>query len=275
MADAYREIDAVNISTLKRMAVSPMQYVHDLAHPPDATTTMDRGNVSHILSLQPERARDLVAVFNGVRRAGKEWDRFQEENANKLIVRADEYADSETAAAAVRSHVLVSQYLDAGEAEKVLTWTDKETGLKCKSRLDWLSHSFPAILDLKFTNNIDARLFGMTAARLGYHLQAAFYTIAAAASGLGDLEFKIVAVQADPPHDVVVFHVDEDAMWAGEQECRRLLRMVAECRASGRWPGRYQGEQVLRLPSWAYGETTDDDDATGLDLEWSQAKEAV
>ena len=140
----------------------------------------------------------------------------------------------------------------------MLTWTDRETGLACKSRLDWLSSSQPAVLDLKFTADIDARRFGWTAARLGYHLQAAFYVMGAAANGLGELPFVIAAVQADPPHDVAIYQVDEDAMWAGEKECRRLLRMVAECRASGRWPGRYQGEQVLRLPAWAFGDENDD-----------------
>lgn len=262
MNDAYRALDGVNISTLKRMAVSPKQYVWDLANPPAASNVMDGGNAKHILALQPERARDLIAVYPGSRRAGKEWDRFQEENAGKIIRKADEYAEDGTAAEAVRTHSIVSQYLEAGEAEKVLTWTDKETGLKCKARADWISTSQPAILDLKFTADIDARRFGWTAARLGYHLQAAFYVAGAAANGLGPLPFVIAAVQADQPHDVALFLVDEDAMWAGEQECRRLLRMVAECRASGQWPGRYQGEQVLRLPSWAFGEETD----SGLDL---------
>ena len=43
-----------------------------------------------------------------------------------------------------------------------------------------------------------------------------------------------------------------------------LLRRVAQCRETGQWPGRYQQEQLLSLPTWRFED--DETDATGLDL---------
>jgi hypothetical protein len=44
----------------------------------------------------------------------------------------------------------------------------------------------------------------------------------------------------------------EDALYAGEQERRRLLIRVRECTASGEWPGAWPEESEFDLPSWAY-----------------------
>lgn len=270
--DAYREIDAINISTLKVMRDSPAKYVYRLAHPQEDRALLMVGRAGHTLTLEPEKFAAEYAVFDGPRRAGQAWAKFEMENEGKTILRADEYERCRGIADAVRSHVIAAQYLAAGEAEKVLRWKDKATGLECKARLDWLSSSVPSLADLKITASIEARIFGVRAARLGHHLQAAFYTAGARANGLGELEFKIIAVEPEPPHEVAVFHVGEDELWAGEQEVAALLQRVAECRASGQWPSRYVGEQVLRLPAWAYGESeSDEDDASGLDLEWSAA----
>jgi exodeoxyribonuclease VIII len=260
----YREMEGVNISTLKELRKSPAHYVYRLAHPREDSTGLKMGRANHTLVFEPDKWQAEYAVYPGLVRRGKAWDAFEEANQGKTILKQEEYESCLGVRDAVLAHPIVKQYLAKGEAEKVLTWTDKETGLKCKARLDLLSHSVPAILDLKGSTSIDARIFGAVAARMVYHLQGAFYRMGARANGLGELPFLIIGVECEPPHDVAVWSLDEDALYAGEEECRDLLRRVAECRASGKWPGRYEGEQVLYLPAWAIGETEDDD--TGLDL---------
>ena len=74
----------------------------------------------------------------------------------------------------------------------------------------------------------------------------------------------MVWIERDAPHDVTVTTLDEDSLYLGDEEVTELLRRVAQCRETGQWPGRYQQEQLLSLPTWRFED--DETDATGLDL---------
>lgn len=261
----YLEIDAVNWSTLKEMRRSALHYRYGVEVPREDTVRFALGRGAHTAILEPDRFPLDYAVFDGERRAGKAWDAFKEAHASRTILKAEEYAKCLAMRDAVRRHPVAAPYLERGRAEVSLTWTDPATGLPCKGRLDWESISKRAIVDIKTTSTVDARRFGALAARMGYHCQLAFYADGWAAA-LGDTPpVVIIAVEADPPHDVGVFVVDADALYAGSEECAELLAKVAACRRTGQWHGRYTEEQVLRLPAWVFADD-EDDDATGLDI---------
>jgi hypothetical protein len=88
-----------------------------------------------------------------------------------------------------------------------------------------------------------------------------YYREGLLANGL-ELDVKIIAVEADEPHDVAVFALDDDTLWAGEEMWRGALRRVANCQAQGAWPGRYEAETLLVLPPWAFPP----EDAEGLGI---------
>jgi hypothetical protein len=266
MDDRYRALDGINISTLKEIRKSPAHYVYRLANPREDETGLVLGRLNHSLVFEPEKVEKDYAIFQGKTRRGKLWDAFEAENlaAGKTILKENEYRSCLGVRDAVLAHPIARQYLAAGEAEQALQWIDQPTGLLCKMRLDFRSTSVPAIADLKGTTSTEARLFGTVAARMGYHLQAAHYVAGAKANGYGELPFVIIAVEIDAPHDVTCFALDEDTMYLAEQERQELLRLVAKCRGEGKWPGRYEGEQVLRLPAWAL--PAQEDEPTGLDL---------
>ena len=98
-------------------------------------------------------------------------------------------------------------------------------------------------------------------------MQAAFYRAGLAANDLDVPPFTIIAVESSAPHDVAVFEMDDDALWAGELLVAECLDKVAAGRFSKQWPGRYPAPQKLGLPRWApeTKESSDDLDALGLD----------
>jgi hypothetical protein len=147
-------------------------------------------------------------------------------------------------------------------------WQDAETGLACKGRLDFLSRSCPAIVDLKSTNDVSAHRFASTVAKLGYYGQAAFYGDGYETAHGELLPFVFIAVEQKPPHDVAVYTVDADTMYAGQEEYRELLRRVVTCQAADAWPGQYTEPQTLRLPSWVWPDDEDAADATDMGLEF-------
>jgi hypothetical protein len=263
MRDAeYRKIDAVNFSTLKRAAKSAADYHYGLTAPDGDSTGRAKGRLTHAAVLDPDSLmRDFVA-YDGDRR-GKVWAAFCEQHPDRTIVKADEYESALAQRDSLLAHPAAGPILrSAGEREKVITWTDEETGLACKGRLDLLAAG--VIYDLKGCPTIEAGKFGADAARMLYHAQLAFYLMGLRASGYDVQRGALIGVEHAPPYDVAVFTLTDDDLWAGEVVCRELLAKVAAGRFSGQWPGRYPEAQPIRLPAWAFPQSNEAFDILGL-----------
>jgi exodeoxyribonuclease VIII len=259
---AYQAIDAVNWTTLKEMGRSPKHYRHRLETPREDTPALAMGRAAHTAVFEPDRFILDYAVFTGPRRAGKEWDAFAAANEGRTILKTEEYQRCLAIRDAVRAHPVAARYLASGMAEHTVRWTDEETGLACKGRADWVAPMLRALVDLKTTGDVNDRIFGHTAARLGYPGQLAFYYDGLRLSGMDLEKVIIIAVESGAPHDVAVFRVDEDVLYTGREQYRGYLRRVAGCRKLGAWPGRYAEEQSLELPPWA---RDDEEDAPDFD----------
>lgn len=252
----YAAIDAVNWSTLKHLRVSPKHYQHALAHERKDTTALKVGRAVHTAVFEPDRLERDFVIFEGERRAGKEWERFKELHWRSTILKADEYKRACAIADAVRGCELLGPYLAGGKFEHVVRWTDEKTGLACKARLDMLSPL--AVLDLKTSKDaVEPRLFASASWSLGYFHQLAFYQRGARAVTGVELPAVIIAVESAAPHDVLVYQVDEDDLWLAGQEVDKLLALLKECRESGKWPGLGAAPQTLAAPRWAHKDIED------------------
>lgn len=256
----YQAIDAINFSTLKHMRRSPLHFKTALDDDREApeTDAIKLGRVVHVAVFEPDRLTKETVVWEGERRAGKEWERFKELHHRKTIIRVDDAHRALAIRDAVRGCPLVAPYLTTGAAEQVLQWNDRRTGLRCKARLDW--HNDAALLDLKTARNAcNPRLFARDAFELGYFHQGAFYqrglaTVRNLAEGPPVI---LVAVEPEPPHDVAVYRMSEDALHFVDEDIHKLLGRVAECRESDRWPGTFIDEQLLDMPKWGYPSAED------------------
>ena len=262
----YQQVDAINWSTLREMRKSPAHYIYRLKNPRKDSTRLAIGRASHTAILEVKRFLKEYVMWpreNGDRR-GKKWDAFKEQHAARTILKEDEYDLCIAISEAVEACPAAAAYLDSGQSEHSVLWTDATTGQACKGRIDWVSSSKSALVDIKTTNDVSPNRFGTTAARMGYHIQGAWYQAGYLAATGRRLPVVTIAVEVEPPHDVAVYVLDEDALYAGEQEWMRLISDVASCKKSGKWPGRFTEEQVLRLPSWAVAD--DEEDVGGFDL---------
>lgn len=251
----YRAAPGVNFSTLKSMLISPLQYRHDRDTPREDTPAMALGRATHTSVLEPDQFALEYAVFRGPRRAGKTWDAFEAANADRTILKVEEYETALSIRDAVRRNASAHSLLTGGTPEVSLFWDDAATGLRCKARLDYVQEAefMVNVVDLKTTRTIEPTGFMREAASRGYHLQAGWYAHAyEAATGRRPDAFHFVSAQNAPPHDVVVYIVPRLLLDAGYRECVRLLERVAECERTQRWPG-IVGDAVLdlELPPWA------------------------
>lgn len=248
----YIELPGENWSHIKSMAKSPLQYLHDKTHRREDTTTLAYGRAIHTAVLEPEKFDSEYVVFPGKTRRGKEWDAFKEEYAGRAtILKADERDAALAAADAVRKHPEVAAFMKDGVSEQSFKWIDDATGLTCKCRVDWIGG---VLFDLKSTNDIHERRFGNIAARLMYHGQVVMYADGAGHTG----PVYIVAVEGDAPHDVTVFEVTADALYAGRELYQGFLKQIVECRKTNVWPGRHSKIVDLELPRYVFEDDQED-----------------
>jgi hypothetical protein len=246
----YLAVNAISASDLKTLSISPKAYLMRQIEEQEDTPSLLLGSAVHTAVLEPERFEKDYTVWTGGRRAGKAWEAFQEEHAGERILTADEYLETAAIARAVREDEVAGPHLaQPGVAESSVIWRTA-SGILCKSRPDWLTAT--CIYDLKTTRHIDPEEFGRDAARLGYHIQVAFYVDALMALTGLPYQFKIIAVQNKAPYDVVVYSVPEAAIEAGRKAYMGLMRRLGECIQLNFWPGVACGlERVLCLPEWA------------------------
>jgi hypothetical protein len=268
----YASIDAVNFSTLKYMAKSPLHYRHALDNPKPSTTPMRLGTAAHTAVLEPSRFITDYAVFEpeegkAPRRGTKAWEAFAAANDGKELLKQAEFEAAMRMRDAVRGNVEAMRYLKRGDAEVTLVWQDKETGLWLKGRVDFISSAVgDVIADLKTARDVSPWAFQSAYAKLQYHMQAAMYADALESITGRPAYHKCIAVESTEPHDVVVYDVIGEPLELGRELYRELLGKVIECRKNNEWPGTSAGAEVsLRLPAWAVPDEADDLADLGLE----------
>lgn len=269
--EEYAALDGVSITRLKELQRSPLHYLHRLTNPKD-TPALALGSAAHCAILEPERFDHDYAVW-GERtdsgkmrpRNGKLWDDFVAANDTKRILTEDEHVKVLAMQTAVRGDATAMQYLAAGDPEVTMRWQCGPHN--CKGRVDWLTEvdRVHTLVGLKSARDCRPFVFGSASAKLGYHLQWAYYR-----DGYEEITRRIarmveIVVESEPPHAVAVYMIPDDIVEQGRDEYRPLLERLAECQQTKTWPGPVIGEQILTLPSWAY--EREDDDLSDLGLE--------
>jgi hypothetical protein len=268
----YRAIQAVNFSTLKVLDVSGRHYRHNLEHPKE-TDTLRLGQAAHCAVLEPGRFDSDFAVWrerkvNGdsAARKGKDWDEFVAAHPGCTFITEDQETDALTMQLAIRSDPEAMKYLGEGESEVTLQWCIGQR--PCKGRVDFLAdlgHG-PVLVGVKTAADIRLEQFGRTAARLLYHCQWPFYMDGyEAITGVRPVEIVEIVVEKSPPHDVVVYVIDDAVLELGRQKYLQLLERLDECERAQRWPGvGGGGKQLFQLPRWMY----DEGDLSDTGLMW-------
>lgn len=243
----YRALQAVNVSTLLKLDESPKHYLHQIEHGSGDTPALQLGRAVHSAVLEPAKFDAEYIAYPGKVRRGKEYDQFLADNEGCTVLTKAELAQTITMRDAVRAHPNAKPYLNVpGVAELSLTWTDEQTGYKCKGRLDWVTDT--ALVDLKTARNVDSRMFGFAAADHQYITRMAWYADALERVDEKPRKVVLLAVEKTAPYDVVPYVIPTEYLELGTRHYRKLLDKLAECRATDEWPGIATGDEFLWVP---------------------------
>lgn len=251
--EAYHAHPAINSTSLKDALRSPAHYAYRKAFPIEPTPAMQFGTIAHEAILEPDKFKNTAVIcpeFSGTgsRAAKADW---LKENAGKRILTVEQMANVEGMLAAIANHSTAKALLFSGRAEDSMFCTDSETGLELKARPDFLRDD-RTIIDVKTTIDANPMSFGKVVANFGYHTQAWHYAqVVSEATGHEHTRFVIIAVEREAPWGVAVFEMSENVMAQGRRLQRKALQIIAESKASGRWPSYGDGLFQLDLPAWA------------------------
>lgn len=232
------------------------------------TEAMDFGTVVHCLLFEPENIDTVLApMAPSVAPDGKKWLRRKgsdhemwweeyEESCNGLIsLTAKRIEDAKLVVDSIHNTPRAARMLERdGQSEHSIFWTDNETGLELKCRVDWFLQ--PVSFDLKTSRDPTPAEFSKQVANLGYYLSRAHYHDGIAAL-TGENPMMIhVAAESAAPFRVCMYDlndVDRDGNSLGRIQLRTALRQIAECFESGDWSDPWEHDVIeLRLPGWAF-----------------------
>jgi len=264
--DTYFAWDAVSNSRLNLMARSPAHYNAGFQGEP--TPAMSLGSLCHAGVLEPleiakrftfepdwasdprNTTSDGARSFSASTKFVKEMkSKFRELHHNSEIVSEDQFNRMVGISTTLSNCEVMRGLMSSGKPEVSIVFDDAETGLRCKSRCDWLhvGKGGSVLLDLKTT--ADASEFERSIVKYGYHRQMAFYRRAVEAATGERPAVWICAIETSAPYGHRVAPMDPETLAIGETELDALLQRVAECQASEQWPG-YDNPETWRLPEW-------------------------
>lgn len=260
--DSYAQIQAANHSTLERFRQSAAHArYYMLSGGDEETQALRKGWAVHAAVLEPSRFDSEFIVAPKLDRRTKDgkalWAEFQAAHANALILTDEEMDLCQKLRAAIWAHPTAAEILAAkGHNEMTLVWSDPETQVACKGRVDRMCQyaGWSCLVDLKTTRDASRRTFESTIYRYGYHRQAAMYLDGAQVVAPREVERKWlwIAAETEPPYPVAVYEIEEAALSLGRDDYRRHLRVYAECQRTGDWPGYGDGIDYAGVPAWAY-----------------------
>jgi PDDEXK-like domain of unknown function (DUF3799) len=236
----------------------------------ETRSDFDIGVAAHLAVLEPERqTRNIVLIEGGDYRTTKAREARDAARAEgKVPLLPYQFDIVRAIAGSIRAHPIASHAFRDGEAEVTLTWQDRESGVPCKARPDYLPRHGRWLVDLKTAASANPRSWRDQAYRLGYHARAAWYLDGAeAVLGRQPEEYWFVIVEKEPPYLVSVVSFDEDALAWGRTLNRKACQRFAAAAAANDWPGyRDPGQNHDRafrigLPVWAIYQLQDRQEA--------------
>lgn len=194
----------------------------------------------------------IVWEHDGRTKAGKEEraaaaDLIAREAA--VAVTADERDQIFGMVEALRAHPEVLAILEASKAEVSGFW--QENGVWCRARYDLLGDL--TAWDYKTAQDVTRRGFSKSLGSYGYHQQAEFYQRGLNALGhpAAKAPMRFICQETEAPYLVQIHTCDDEAMWAAGELNDRAIRIYAEAKRTGIWPGYPElFAEPTPLPPW-------------------------
>ena len=122
------------------------------------TDAMQFGTIIHKMLLEPETFTDEFAIFEGARRAGKQWVEFKEQNEGKTLIKQQELDDANKIINNAMLHPVLTEMMQNKEATEIrLDWKHKGVAFKGFADLLTTFNGRKCVVDIKTTFDAGSR----------------------------------------------------------------------------------------------------------------------
>lgn len=200
-----------------------------------------------VTGTKPELKKSIQLITKDI----QFWDDIYEQQTFGRIVLSDsDWRVTKTITARVMKHPAASGLLKYGKAEQSIFWIDKDTGVKCKGRIDWLEtdEDTAIVFDLKSTTDASPEGFQRSVSKYRYYVQASMYLDGLSQLGYDPGSFIFGAWEKHSPYAAALYYATDGMLETGRQEYKNLLKTYKKCLETDNWPGYSQDIQPLGMP---------------------------
>lgn len=277
----YDDKNSISASGLKKLKVSPAHFKY--GEEDKDTEAMQFGSAYHCYILEPERFEKEYYVFDDdvvcqaiiakgasegkeVKnvRATKDYKAWEESEmrviGERKVINKAEFVRIKEMKSRLFSHPYARMLLTNGEAEVGLkgVLTTDVGNIPVKLKPDYIKTGKHLIIDLKTARDASYDGFTKDAAKLNYHIQAAFYLdIISRMDNFMPYTFIFIAQEKVKPYAFNLFECSPQFVSQGRYEYELLLQLYKHCTERNYWPG-YQvfcpnryGLLELSLPNYS------------------------
>lgn len=236
----------------------PALYRYEQDHKPPHKKVFDIGTAAHKLVLGEGPKLVVIDADRWDTKAIKaEVAAIRDEGGVPL--KRHEFDQVQAMSEELKRHPIAGRLFQpgTGKPEQSLFWKDPASGVICRARLDWLPTQVKGkrlvIGDYKTCRSAAPRDLQKTIHDHGYHQQDDFYRRGARELGIGgkDTSFVFIFQQKTAPYLVTVVELDHEARRIGKERNDHALKVYAQCKKTGVWPGFSDDIQILPLPAYA------------------------
>lgn len=250
-ADQYHASPGLSSSGARKLLTPscPAIFDYERGQGEKHRRVFDIGTVAHTILLGTGSEPHVVDADNYLTKLAKK-DRDEAYARGDVPLLPDEFDAVQEMVAVARRHPRVADLLAEGQPEQSLFWTDAETGVPCRARLDWLRSD--AVVDYKSSTSAAPGHIAKVVADFGYHVQAAMYLAGAVELGLlpADAPFYFIFQSKQPPHLIKVVELDETALEIGREKFEQALEVFRDCTESGIWMDYGNDIETISLPAY-------------------------
>jgi len=279
-SDKWNEYLSASAILIADKSLKEFKYYIDGKLPEKVGSHFDFGNAFEMALLEPEqfKAGGKIAVFDSQKyidealknkpdlkvptmskfyKESKEL--FYEDNVDKYIIEKDGTESFETILQMIESfnsESVSSKLLKNIEKQVSIFWTDKETGLKLKTRPDASKFNKSVLLDIKTTRDGSPHSFCNDVNKLKYWIQALLQIWGCKEAGLiNELEaYFWISCEKVIPYNVTIYEFSKKDIIKKEKQLKNLLLKIADAKKTGFYGG-YSDESknefgILKAKIW-------------------------
>lgn len=250
-SEIYHAAEGESNGGLREFSRSPFHYKWRKEHPKEETPAMIRGTLLHarIEGKPVGNGHTHFAKPEGMSFATKEGKAWRADHSHLPIISADDDAALTGAMEAILANPYARFLLEQpGVAEASIFAKHEPTGLTIKTRPDWHAldvEQQPWILDWKTCD--DARRFYWTARDMSHDRTAAFYIDNMDRAGVPDCRYVFGVIEMTAPYGLRLIEIDPEDVQRARLEYEADLLRLAECKASGNFPGYDSSIEVMKI----------------------------